>query len=163
MQCEDGTLARRGREANPIGFSHEPTPMPSLSTQPPLNRWLVAAGIYNLLWGAWVVLAPDALFGMVGMDPLAGPGRGIWQCLGMVIGVYGIGYLCAARDPVRHWPIVLVGFLGKIFGPIGFLWTASRGEIPWTFGVTIPTNDLLWWIPFALMLRNAWRANRPGL
>jgi hypothetical protein len=79
----------------------------------------------------------------------------------MVIGVFGIGYLCAARDPVRHWPIVLVGFLGKIFGPIGFLWTASRGEIPWSFGVTIPTNDLLWWIPFALMLRSAWKANHP--
>jgi hypothetical protein len=52
---------------------------------------------------------------------------------------------------------VLVGFLGKIFGPIGFVWTASRGEIPWTFGATIPTNDLLWWIPFALILRATWK------
>ena len=90
------------------------------------------------------------------MHDLTGPGRGIWQCLGMVIGVFGIGYLCASRDPVRHWPIVLVGFLGKIFGPVGFLWTASRGEIPWMFGATIPTNDLIWWIPFALILRSAW-------
>ena len=124
-----------------------------------LGFWLFAAGLYNLAWGAWVVLAPDSLFTLVGMDPLTGAGRGIWQCLGMVIGVYGIGYLCAAGDPVRHWPIVLVGFLGKIFGPIGFLWTASRGEIPWTFGVTIPTNDLLWWIPFAMVLQRAWRAH----
>jgi hypothetical protein len=78
----------------------------------------------------------------------------------MVIGVYGIGYWCASRDPVRHWPIVFVGLLGKIFGPIGFIWTATRGEIPWAFGVTIPTNDLLWWIPFALILRAAWTRPR---
>jgi hypothetical protein len=128
--------------------------------RPWMRQWLLAAGVYNLLWGAWVVLAPDALFTLVGMSPLDGTGRGIWQCLGMVIGVYGIGYLCASRDPVRHWPIVLVGLLGKIFGPIGFIWTASRGEIPWTFGATIPTNDLLWWIPFALTLRAA--LLRPG-
>ena len=38
----------------------------------------------------------------------------IWQGMGMVIGVYGLGYQ-ASYDPVRHWPIVAVGFLGKIF------------------------------------------------
>ena len=125
--------------------------------RPWMRTWLFAAAVYNLIWGAWVVLAPDHLFTLVGMDPLTAPGRGIWQCLGMVIGVYGIGYWCASRDPVRHWPIVFVGLLGKIFGPIGFIWTVSRGEIPWAFGVTIPTNDLLWWIPFALILRAAWK------
>lgn len=40
----------------------------------------------------------------------------IWQCVGMIVGVivgvYGIGYLVAASDPRRHWPIVLVGLLG---------------------------------------------------
>ncbi len=127
-----------------------------------MRRWLLAAGIYNLAWGAFVVLLPDALFRLVGMEPLAGPGRGIWQCLGMVIGVYGIGYLAASRDPIRHWPIVLVGLLGKIFGPIGFVWTASRGEIPWSFGATILTNDLVWWVPFGIMLREGWKAERRG-
>lgn len=118
-----------------------------------MHRWLIAAGLYNLVWGAFVVLLPDALFRVVAMEPLAGPGRGIWQCLGMVIGVYGIGYLCASRDPLRHWPIVLVGLLGKVFGPIGFVWTATRGEVPWSFGMTILTNDLVWWVPFAIMVR----------
>jgi hypothetical protein len=119
-----------------------------------MRRWLIAAGIYNLLWGAFVVLYPTGFFRLLGIDPPTP--ISIWQCLGMVIGVYGIGYLAASIDPIRHWPIVLVGFLGKIFGPIGFVWTAARGEIPWSFGLTIPTNDLLWWIPFALILRAAW-------
>ena len=38
----------------------------------------------------------------------------------MIVGVYGIGYAIASTDPLRHWPIVLVNSLGKIFGPIGF-------------------------------------------
>ena len=65
----------------------------------------------------------------------------------------------AAADPVRHWPIVLVGFLGKIFGPIGYLDGVLRGEVPAGFGITIPTNDLVWWIPFALILAHAWRCH----
>ena len=121
-----------------------------------MRNWLLAAGLYNLLWGAAVILLPDEPLRLFGVEPLVGTGRAIWQCLGMVIGVYGIGYLAASLDPLRHWPIVLVGLLGKVFGPIGFAWCASRGEIDWRFGLTIPTNDLLWWIPFALILRASW-------
>jgi hypothetical protein len=74
----------------------------------------------------------------------------------MIVGVYGVGYLIAAGDPIRHWPIVLVGFLGKILGPIGFLSSVARGDLPWSWGVTILTNDLIWWLPFAAILHSAW-------
>lgn len=137
-------------------------PLAAARARPWMRRWLLAAGVYNLLWGAVVVLFPDLPLQLFGVEPLAGTGRAIWQCLGMVIGVYGIGYLAASLDPLRHWPIVLVGFLGKIFGPIGFAWCAVRGEIDWRFGLTIPTNDILWWIPFALLLRASWASARAG-
>lgn len=123
-----------------------------------MSRWLIAAGIYNLIWGLPIILAPDLPFEILGMPPLEDPGRAIWQCLGMVIGVYGIGYLAAASDPLRHWPIVLVGLLGKVFGPIGFLWTASQGGIEWIFGLNILTNDLIWWVPFGIILLAARRS-----
>ncbi len=135
-----------------------PTDAKSSPTPRWMRRWLVAAGIYNLAWGIPVILLPDLPFELIGMEPLPDPGRAIWQCLGMVIGVYGVGYLCASRDPIRHWPIVLVGLLGKIFGPIGFAWSAARGAIDWSFGWTILTNDLLWWWPFGAILLAARRA-----
>jgi small multidrug resistance pump len=113
--------------------------------------WL--AGLYNLAFGVWVVLFPRSLFNLVGMAPPS-PIL-IWQCLGMIVGVYGIGYICAAYAPMRHWPIVLVGLLGKILGPIGFYFAASRGELPWKFGWVNITNDLIWWIPFAAILVQA--------
>jgi small multidrug resistance pump len=121
--------------------------------------WIAAA--YNLLWGALVVLFPHAIFDLLNVPRLEGAGIAIWQCVGMIVGVYGIGYACAARDPLRHWPIVLVGLLGKIFGPIGFIDAVFiRGIFPASFGWTILTNDLVWWVPFALILLAARRAAR---
>lgn len=120
--------------------------------------WLVAAGVYNIAWGAAVVIAPLWFFASAGMEPPRYPA--IWQCVGMIVGVYGVGYLAASRDAYRHWPIVLVGMLGKIFGPIGFVLAAGRGELPWTFGWVIVFNDLIWWAPFAMILAGAARAAR---
>ncbi|TVQ64258.1 MAG: alkyl hydroperoxide reductase [Phycisphaerales bacterium] len=126
-----------------------------------MRRTLVLAGVYNLVWGAFVVVFPQAPFRWMGLEAPNYPE--IWQCVGMIVGVYGVGYLCAARDPVRHWPIVLVGLLGKVFGPIGFIDAALRGTLPWAFGWTIVTNDLVWWVPFGLILLAAWRrAHPPG-
>lgn len=133
---------------------------------------LWAAAAYNLAWGAWVIARPGDLFQWAGIDPPRYPG--IWQCVGMIVGVYGIGYAIAARDPLRHWPITLVGLLGKIFGPVGFFSPilAARlglfgsiddpGRLPLSWAWTIVTNDLIWWIPFAAILYQAFRGwNEP--
>jgi hypothetical protein len=122
-----------------------------------VGRVLIAAGIYNLLWGAAVIPFPRAIFELSGIPAPRYPQ--IWQCVGMIVGVYGVGYLIAARDPCRHWPIVLVGLLGKVFGPIGFLSAALSGALPWTWGVTIIFNDLVWWLPFGYALYLAAKRN----
>ena len=119
---------------------------------------LVVAGIYNLIWGAAILAFPLALFELCDIEPPRYPA--IWQCVGMIVGVYGVGYVIAARDPNRHWPIVLVGLLGKILGPIGFVDAATSGALPWRWGVTLLSNDLAWWIPFGAILLEAWRAQR---
>lgn len=123
-------------------------------------RWLWAAGIYNLAWGIATIAFPHFLFDLAGIERLNHPA--IWQCVGMVVGVYGIGYIIAASDPRTHWPIVLVGLLGKIFGPIGFAVALYRGTFPPLFGLTILTNDLIWWIPFGMILLDAARRRHDG-
>lgn len=127
----------------------------------PVPRWmkivLVLAGFYNLLWGTWVIFFPDMMFRWLEMELPRYPQ--IWQCVGMVVGVYGIGYLIAATHPYRHWPILLVGFLGKLFGPIGFLMAAINDELPWQMGWLNIFNDLIWLVPFGVIL---WRAYRSG-
>ena len=119
--------------------------------RPWMFYWLFAAGIYNLVWGAWVVLFPNLSMTWLGAEPVQPPE--IWQCVGMIVGVYGIGYIAASADPLRHWPIVLVGFLGKVFGPLGFIKALWDGIFPLSFALNIVFNDLIWWVPFFLMLR----------
>ncbi|MEQ8208409.1 MAG: hypothetical protein RH917_01150 [Lacipirellulaceae bacterium] len=124
-------------------------------TGQPWMRWtLYLAGAYNLAWGAWAIFMPESIFRWAGFDPLPNYLE-LWQCIGMIVGVYGIGYAIAGLRPYRHWPIVLVGLLGKIFGPIGFIGAVSSGRFPATMGWTILTNDLIWWVPFTVIL---WRA-----
>lgn len=121
----------------------------------PLPIWirpaLRAAAIYNLAWGAWVVLAPGWSLQVCGLpDPLAYPQ--LWQCIGMMVGVYGVGYWIAASNPIRHWAIIVVGLLGKVLGPAGFLWGWWQGTLPVSAGRIILFNDLIWWGPFAAIL-----------
>jgi hypothetical protein len=130
-----------------------------------IARWLkvtlIVAGCYNLLWGAAVVLFPESSYRYGGLwtpdRPLVNVP--VWQCVGMIVGVYGVGYLIAGRDPVRHWPIVLVGLLGKVFGPIGCVVSVAHGELPASTLATNLTNDLIWWVPFGLILHRAWVAH----
>ena len=126
-----------------------------------MSLTLRLAAIYNILWGAWTILFPDHFFTLVGMEPLNHPM--VWQGMGMVIGVYGLGYWWAASDPIKHWPIVAVGFLGKIFGPMGFFMNYAQGKVPFEFMYTLITNDFIWWIPFFLILREAVRAGEMKL
>ncbi len=114
---------------------------------------LRAAAVYNLLWGAWVIIFPQHFFELTGMERINHPM--IWQGMGMVIGVYGLGYWWAASDPVTHWPIVAVGLLGKIFGPLGFISNYLMGLVTFKFFYTLITNDFIWWVPFVFILKEA--------
>lgn len=115
---------------------------------------LIAAGVYNLLWGGLTVLFPRVTLAWTGLPPA---NLIVWSCLGMVVGVYGVGYLIAARDPYRHWAIVFTGLLGKLLGPIGFFGNWLAGTAPGTLFYTLLFNDLSWWIPFSLILYGALR------
>lgn len=156
-----------------VADKSQPQPTGPLRPSHPawMGWWLIAAGVYNLLWGGVVVLFPNLLFDLTGMPPPLYPQ--IWQVVGMIVGVYGVGYLVAARDPIRHWPIVLVGLLGKVLGPVGYagglaasalgmedLVARGGGTLPAEFGYTIITNDLVWWPAFALILLAAWKQRR---
>ena len=125
-------------------------------------RWmhylLMVAGAYNGRWGAFVVIFPLTPFHWAGMEPPRY--TEIWQCVGMIVGVYGVGYAIAAFDPFRHWPIVLVGLLGKVLGPIGMIDAVWNGTLPANAAWVCVTNDVIWWLPFGLILWQAYRSTK---
>jgi hypothetical protein len=112
------------------------------------------AGLYNLAWGAYAALDPDWLFRFAGMEPQRHPQ--IFACLGMVIGVYGLAYLEVARRPADGFAFAAIGLLGKVLGPIGLAWLLATGAWPPRTLALCLTNDLVWWIPFAVYLRDSW-------
>lgn len=123
------------------------------------SQWMKAilfvAGIYNLLWGASVIFLPGFWFALAKLNQPNYPQ--LWQDIGMMSLVMGIGYMIASSNPLRHWPIVLIGFLSKIFGPIGFLYYYMKGEMPLVVLNMHFTNDVIWWIPFGIILYNAYK------
>lgn len=115
--------------------------------------WLYAAAAYNLAWGTAIILFPALIFDALSLErPNYLP---IWQVVGMFVLVYAPAYWWAGRHPDRFPQLVLIGMLGKVLGPIGFLWSVATADFPLLFGVTILTNDLIWWPAFVLYLRDA--------
>jgi ligand-binding SRPBCC domain-containing protein len=120
----------------------------------------VAAGAYNIAWGCYAVLDPQWFYRVTGL-PLSNSPQ-IFACLGMVLGLYGLLYLEVARRPETGWPIAAVGLAGKILGPLGLAWLIATGTWPASTVVMIVTNDLIWWVPFALILWDAFVYRRLG-
>ena len=112
------------------------------------------AAVYNLGWGLFTAANPQWFFRFSGMPPINHPE--IYACLGMVIGVYGIVYAEVARRPEHGWLMAAVGFLGKVLGPIGMLELVSTGVWPVRAAYLCLTNDVIWWVPFALYLKDSW-------
>ncbi|CAN5504504.1 hypothetical protein BH10ACI3_BH10ACI3_07750 [soil metagenome] len=112
------------------------------------------AGIYNIGWGLFIALDPNWLFRFAGMEPINYPD--VFACVGMVVGLYGVVYLEIARRPERGFLLPLVGFVGKVLGPIGMVMLVVQGK--WKSGALVMnlTNDIIWIMPFAIYLFDSW-------
>ena len=124
-----------------------------IATVDVFKRWFWAAAIYNFVWGLSTLVWPQAFFSMTRMDQPNYPF--LWQVVGMFVLVFAPAYAWAARDPFRFRQIIFIGFLGKLFGLVGYVWYASRGALPPIFGITVLTNDLIWLPAFYLFLARA--------
>ena len=113
----------------------------------PYRRWFYAAAIYNAGWAIAVTLFPSPLLRLIGVA-LHSSMLPFIQVIGMMVGVYAIGYYLLARDPRRYCGFIWIALAGKTLGPLGFLYYASTGVLPWTFGWTCVFNDIIWWPVF---------------
>lgn len=117
-----------------------------------------AAAAYNIAFGLWASLFPRAFFTTFDLEPASYPA--IWACLGMVVGLYGVGYGYAAWRLDRAFPFIAIGLAGKIFGPIGWVMSVRSGELPSRTFPLIVFDDLMWWLPFAMFLLEGTRVTK---
>jgi len=109
------------------------------------RRWFYAAAIYNAAWGGVVVLFPDTLLRIADINTTAVP---LVQVIGMMVGVYAYGYFLLAREPKRYFGFIWIALAGKTLGPVGFVYSAATGVLPWGFGWICVFNDIIWWPVF---------------
>lgn len=122
--------------------------MKTTHTIPKWTTWiLVLSGIYNILWGALVTAFPKAFLALGGFTNLEPITLTLMKGMGMMVAVYGLTYIVAAPNYLKYWPVVLAGFLARVFGPIGFLVNVQEGIFDWDIGIMIIFNDLIW-LPF---------------
>ncbi|MCA9009053.1 MAG: hypothetical protein KDB01_04870 [Planctomycetaceae bacterium] len=120
---------------------------------------LCVAGLQCLLWGCFIVLWPSLSARCYGF---AEPPTELflWQGMGLVIVLFGLGYVIAATDPAQHWVMILIGLLSKSLGPIGMAWSVHLGSVSRQVLYLIPINDLIWLVPFGMILRDVYRSSR---
>lgn len=117
---------------------------------------MTLAAIYNIFWGVLILAYPkvilfddsDSIFVII-----------VLQCVGMLVGVYGIAYYFASRDPARYWPLILVGLIGKILGPIGSLHYIFTNQLDASFFWVNVFNDVIWIFPFSWILYQVYKRN----
>jgi len=117
---------------------------------------MTLAAIYNIFWGVLILAYPkvilfddsDSVFVII-----------VLQCVGMLVGVYGIAYYFASLNPARYWPLILVGLIGKILGPIGSLHYIFTNQLDASFFWVNVFNDLIWIYPFSWILYQVYKRN----
>lgn len=125
----------------------------------PIPAWLrgalAAAGVQGVGWGAVAIIAPAFFFAQFGLALPNYPQ--LVQLAGLFVALLGAATIVASRDPARHWPIIAMGLAAKVVVPIGALREWMQGAIPARAFAAVLANDVIWWIPFTMLL---WRAAR---
>jgi len=132
----------------------------SLQETSPSPRWhriaLRIAAIQCLAWGVFILGFPTQAATFYGFEkPLTD--LFLWKGTGLIIFLFGIGYSLASLDPIRNWSVIVPGFIAKILGPIGMAMSVHEGEVSRRVLILLPVNDIIWWIPFSLILLHAYR------
>lgn len=118
---------------------------------------LFLAALRCLLGGVYIMLCPEHSFRTYGFaEELKHPL--LWEGSGFTIGLYGVGYALAWHDPKRHYGLILMGLLAKIFGSLGVAWGYLDGvlfarALFWAF-----VNDAIWFLPLGLIVYCAYKS-----
>jgi hypothetical protein len=126
---------------------------------PPLKPWmfylLAFAGCYNLLAGLCLVVFYHEVFKTF---VLPKPELLLFvQLSGVLIGLFGVGYLLVARNPVENRSVLLLGFFSKALGSVLAIRFFALGRVPWTFLVLLFFSDIIYLPFFVIILRRLYR------
>ncbi len=129
---------------------------PQGSDTSPLRPWmrfvLRFAGAFNLLAGAAMILLYHEGYRLLGVPkpqlvlPL--------QIMGVLVGIFGVGYLLVASRPVENRGILLLGFWSKAISSAFAFWYVAAGQLPLWSVVAVTLSDVVYLPPFYVIWRH---------
>jgi hypothetical protein len=130
----------------------------------PLLRWmrflLRFVAVYNVLAGLTMLIGYHEMYKLVDVakPQLVLP----IQLVGVLVGLFGVGYWMVTLRPVENRDLMLLGFLSKGLGSILGVAYVARGTLPPVFLVVLFFADVVYLVPFWLIIRRLYRLARQG-
>lgn len=76
------------------------------------------------------------------------------QVVGILVGLFGVGYLLVAKNPVENRHILALGFWSKALSSAVALSYVANGRVPLLFLAAVVFADIIYLPPFYMILRN---------
>ena len=129
----------------------------------PWMRWLLRfTGCYNMLAGLTFLVFYHEAFKLMGLPKpqLLLP----MQLVGVLVGLFGVGYLLVAANPIENRNVLMLGFWSKALGSLLGVGYVVLGKLPPIFIVVLFFADIMYLPPFLIIMRRlysiAWEQPR---
>lgn len=129
-----------------------------LRVEPWMRGLLLLAGAYNLGWGFFIYNFPNSFYRWVSQSEAVAPGIIEWQGAGVML--FGVVYAAVAIYPTTLWYLLALGIASKMLGAAWFYWLVLDGMTTRQYLFHLIMNDLVWIIPFTVILARAYRVKR---
>jgi hypothetical protein len=118
---------------------------------------LLLAGLYCAGFATVCICWPDQAFDATGL--VATGHLTLVQIIGMLYAVFACGFFLAARQPIRHWRIVLLSTIKILLAVAVAAYTWWHSIIPPRLILLLIIDDLLWLVPFLMILWSTLQAH----
>ena len=143
-------------------LSQPATPACVPATEPALVPWmrylLYFVGGYNILAGVTMAVFYHECFAVFDLPkpeimlPM--------QLVGVMVGLYGAGYLLTAWNPIENRNVLTLGFFSKLLGSILGVMYVVNGKLPVAFLPILFFADIIYLPPFLAIMRRLYRLAR---
>ena len=121
-------------------------------------RWLFGfAAAANIVVAAAMSIGQRWFVALLGLDPVAGSNVILVAMAGLLVGLFGCGYVWVALDPVRYRPLIPLGAVGKLAAVALTLGGALAMPHLWRF-LALVSGDFVLAVLFLDYLRRTRRA-----
>ena len=126
-----------------------------VKTESSLSPWmhglLKFAGVYNIVAGLSMMILYHEGFKALGL-PKPEFNMPI-QLVGVLVAIFGVGYLMVDRNPAENRNVLLLGLLSKFLGPMLAFFYVANGVLPVVMLVVLFFADIIYWVPFWLIYK----------